>query len=134
MFKKKNIGEKSWQVKKCKPLNISTMLFLVPQLCLTLCDHMDCSPSDSSVHRDAPGKNTGVGHHALLQGIFPTQGSNTGLPHCRRIHYCLSHQGSPIPVLATYNFWCLVNIPIDIIIFKPHNYPIRWVLLLSTFY
>ena len=41
---------------------------------------------------DSPGKNTGVGCHALLQGIFPTQGSNPGLPHCRQI---LSHRGSP---------------------------------------
>ena len=40
-------------------------------------------------------KNTGVGRHALLQGIFPMEGSNTGLPHCRRILYCLSHQASP---------------------------------------
>ena len=44
---------------------------------------------------DSPGKNTGVGCHALLHGIFPTQGSNPGLPHCRQILYCLSHQGSP---------------------------------------
>ena len=44
---------------------------------------------------DSLGKNTGVGCHALLQGIFPTQGLNTGLPHCRRILYCLSQQGSP---------------------------------------
>ena len=48
------------------------MLYLVAQSCLTLCDPMDCSPSDSSVHGDSPGKNTGVGCHALLQGIFPT--------------------------------------------------------------
>ena len=40
------------------------------------CDPMNCSPSGSSVHGDSPGKNTGVGCHALLQGIFPTQGSN----------------------------------------------------------
>ena len=33
--------------------------------------------------------------HAFLQGIFPTQGWNPGLPHCRRILSCLSHQGSP---------------------------------------
>ena len=39
---------------------------------------------------DSPGKNTGVGCHALLQGIFPTQGSNPGLPHSRRILYQLS--------------------------------------------
>ena len=44
---------------------------------------------------DSPGKNTGVGCHALLQGIFPTQGSNPGLPYCRRVLYQLSHQGSP---------------------------------------
>ena len=43
-----------------------------------------CSQPGSSVHGDSPGKNTGVGCHALLQGIFPTQGSNPGLPHCRR--------------------------------------------------
>ena len=44
---------------------------------------------------DSSGKNTGVGSLSLLQGIFPTQGSNPGLPHCRRILYQLSHQGSP---------------------------------------
>ena len=42
-----------------------------------------------------PGENTGVGCHFLLQEIFPTQGSNPGLPHCRQTLYCLSHQGSP---------------------------------------
>ena len=41
------------------------------------------------------GQNTGVGSRSLLQGIFPTQGSNPGLPHCRQILYRLSHQGSP---------------------------------------
>ena len=45
---------------------------------------------------DSPGKNTGVVSHFLLQGIFPTQGSNPGLPHCRRILYHVSYQGSPI--------------------------------------
>ena len=46
------------------------------QSCLTLCDPMDCSTPSSSVHGDSPGKNTGVGCHVLLQGIFPTQESN----------------------------------------------------------
>ena len=46
------------------------------QSCPTLCDPMDCSLPGSSVHRDSPGKNTGVGCYALLQKIFPTQGSN----------------------------------------------------------
>ena len=44
---------------------------------------------------DFPGKNTGVGCHFLIQEIFPTQGLNLGLLHCRPTLYCLSHQGSP---------------------------------------
>ena len=43
---------------------------------------------------DSPGKNTGVGCHSLLQGIFLTQESNLGIPHCRQILYHLSHQES----------------------------------------
>jgi len=66
---------------------------LVAHLCLTLCDPMDCSLPGSSVHGDSPGKNTGVGCHALLQGIFPTQRSNSGLRHGSQILYHLSHQG-----------------------------------------
>ena len=58
-------------------------------------DPMVCSPPCSSVHGDSPGKNTGVGCHVLLQGIFPTQGLNPDLLRCRWILYHLSHQGSP---------------------------------------
>ena len=80
-------------------------LCLIVQLHLTLCDPMDCSPPGSSVYGDAPGKNTGVGCHALLQGTFPTKGSNPGLSHCRQILYCPSHQGSPrIPGWEAYFF------------------------------
>ena len=43
---------------------------------------------------NSPGQNTGVGSLSLLQGMFPTQGLNPGLPHCRQILYQLSHQGS----------------------------------------
>ena len=68
---------------------------LVTQWCLTLYDPMDCSPPGSSVHGNSPGRNTRVDCHALLQGIFLTQGSNPGLLHYRQIIYCLSHQGSP---------------------------------------
>ena len=74
---------------------LATMLYLFTQPCPTLCHPMDSSPTGSSVHGDSPGKNTGVGCHALLQGIFPTQGSNSGLPHCRLILYHLNHQRSP---------------------------------------
>ena len=60
----------------------------VTQLCPALSDPMDYSPWDS------PGQNTGVGSFSLLQGIFPTQGSNPGLSHYRRILHQLSHKGS----------------------------------------
>ena len=75
----------------------------VAQLCPTLCTPMDYSPPGSSVHGDSPGKNTGVGSHALLQGIFPTQGSNPGLPYCRWILYCLRHQASPFKSIINTN-------------------------------
>ena len=59
---------------------------------------------------DFPGKDTGVGHHFLLQGIFPTQGSNPGILHCRQILYQLSYKGSPIYMLwETLNKNCLVE-------------------------
>ena len=70
------------------------MLCLVAHSYLTLCDPMDCSPPGSSVHGDSPDKNTGVGCHTLLQGIFPTQGLNPGLLHCGQLLHRLSHQGS----------------------------------------
>ena len=62
----------------------------VAQLCLTLCD-----PHGLYSQWNSPGQNTAVGSRSLLQWIFPTQGWNPGLPHCRRILYQLSHQGSP---------------------------------------
>ena len=45
---------------------------------------MDCNQPGSSVHGNFPGKNTGVDGHALLQGLFPAQGWNLGLPYCNR--------------------------------------------------
>ena len=70
------------------------MLCLVTQSCPTLCNPMDSSPPGSSVHGDSPAKNIGVGCHAVLQGIFPIQGSNPGLPHCGWVLYLLNHLGS----------------------------------------
>ena len=55
----------------------------------------DHSPPGPSVHGGSPGKNTGVGCDALLQGVFATQGWNPGLLHCRQVPYHLSYQGSP---------------------------------------
>ena len=71
------------------------VLCLVTQSCPTLCDPIDCSLPDSSVHGDSPGRNTGVGRHALLQRIFPTHGSNPGLPHCRQILLSSEPSGKP---------------------------------------
>ena len=72
----------------------SPVLCLLAQSCLTLSGPMDCSLPGSSVHADSPDKNSAVGCHALLQGVFPTQGFYPGLLHGRQILYCLSHQGS----------------------------------------
>ena len=54
-----------------KVLYIYTVLCLVAQICLTLCDSMDCSPPGSSIHGNSPEKNTGVGCHALFRGNLP---------------------------------------------------------------
>ena len=88
------------------------VLCLVAQSRPILWDPLGCILPGSSVDRDSPRKNTGMGCHALLQGIFPTQGLNPGLPHCRQILYSLSHQGSPrILEWVAYPFsmgtsWC----------------------------
>ena len=65
----------------CSPETVTALLIshvLSGLSCPTLCNPMDCSPPDSSVSGDSPGKNTGVGCHALLQGIFLTQESIGG--------------------------------------------------------
>ena len=83
----------------------------IAKSCLTLCNPMVCSLPDSSVHGifparilewNSPRKNTEVGCHSLLQGIFPAQGSNLCLLHCTQILYCLSPQGSPGKVPTSY--------------------------------
>ena len=63
------------------------LLQLLSRSVVSACDAMDCSLQGSFVHGDSPGENTGVGCHALLQGIFPTLGLNPGLLHCRQILY-----------------------------------------------
>jgi len=83
-------------------VSLYVAMCLIAQLCPTLCDPMNCTLSGSSVLGDSLGKNTGVGCHSLLQGIFPTQGLNPGLLHCRQIFYHLSHQGSPYVYIHIY--------------------------------
>ena len=70
----------------------------------TLCNPVDYSPPGSSVHGDSPGKNAGVGLHALLQEIFPTQGLSPHLSHLQWILYHLSHQGSPLQPISLDKF------------------------------
>ena len=81
------------------------MLVLVAQLCLTLCDPGNCNPPVFCPW-NSPGKNTGMGNHPLLQWVFPTQGSNPDLPHCRQILYHLSHRwGMLIMGKARHAWW-----------------------------
>ena len=86
-----------------KPIIMMKVKVKFAQLCPTLCDPMDytCdSPWDSTA------QNTGVGSLSLFQGIFPIQGSNPCLPHCRQILYQLSHKGSPIMILGSKKKLC----------------------------
>ena len=64
---------------------------LVTQSCLTLCNPTNCKPPGSSVHGILQTRIREWGHF-ILQEIFPTQGLNPGLLHCREILYCLSHE------------------------------------------
>ena len=78
------------------PLLFFFLIFVkvwVAQSCLTLGSH-ELQPTRLLCPWDFPGKNTGVECHSLLQGIFPTQGLNPGLLHCRQFLYLLSHHGS----------------------------------------
>ena len=75
----------------------SEIVAFIPAVCSVVSNSLQphwLQPTRLLVHGDSQGKNIGVGYHALLQGIFPTQGSNTGLLYWRWILYCLSYQGS----------------------------------------
>ena len=93
-------GRKEWMTAEWNSfplllIHLCVVLCLVAQSLSTVCNPMDYTPPGSSIHGDSPDKNTGVGCHALLQGIFPTQGSNPGLLHCRWILYHLIHLWDP---------------------------------------
>ena len=87
--------------------------YLVTQLCPTLWNPMDCSLPGTSVHWDSPGKNIGVGCHAVLQGIFQTQGLNLHLLcllHCLTASLPLAPPGKPCPV----PFLCFIFVTYEI--------------------
>ena len=75
---------------------------LATQSCLTLCDPMDCSLPGSSVRGILQASILQWVSHSLLLRIFPTQGSNPSLLHCKQILHHLNHQGS------TFFFLCLL--------------------------
>ena len=80
--------------KKAKVKSLSRALFFVTPW-IVACTKLLCP-------WDFQGKSTGVGCHFLLQGTFPTQGSNTGLSHCRQTLHCLSHRGSPTIMMTFF--------------------------------
>ena len=79
-------------------------IWLLAQLLsrLRICEPMDCSPPGSSVHGISQARILEWVAHAFLQGIFLTQGSNSGLLHRRQMPYHLSHQGNPKESLAVF--------------------------------
>ena len=108
---------------------------LVAQSCLTLCDLMDCTLPGSSVHGDTPRKNTGVVCHALLQGIFPTQGSKPGVLHCRQILLPSELPGKPSKKQMSFDFMSAATICSDfggqeniLSLFPlfPHPFTMKW--------
>ena len=77
---------------------------------LTLWDLIDCSPTGSSIHGILPGKNTGVVCHFLLQGIFPTQGSNLSLLRLLQCRWILYHWATrDALILGTHIYWSIYH-------------------------
>ena len=74
-----------------------------------------------------PGQNTGVGSRSLLQGIFPTQGSNPGLPHCRRMLYQLSHR----VLVYLFNIQHCVSVNLKFVIYSSPLTPLVTISLFS---
>ena len=90
----------------CSPKTITTSFL---SYCLLACLLVSCSdmfdslrPHQAPLSMEFSRQEYWSGCHALLQGIFPTQGSNPGLPHCRWIAYQLSYQGSPLSAIPQY--------------------------------
>ena len=83
------ICRKSWVITELPGTLKESLKVKVAQSCPTLCDRMDC------VHGIHQAKILEWAAFPFSRGSFPTQGLNPGLPHCRRILYHLSHQGSP---------------------------------------
>ena len=96
-----------------------TVKVLVSQLCLILCNPMDCRLPGSSDHGILQARILEWVSPSLLQGIFPTLGLKLGLPHWRKVLYHLSHQGSPWFLIAGAKYfkikWRWLDIPVNIL-------------------
>ena len=89
----------SWAVGVCVCVCVCARARVQAQSCPTLWDPMDCSPLSSSVHGIFSSKNTRVGCHFLLQGIFPTQGSNPCLLNWQMGSLPLTHEEGPKEII-----------------------------------
>ena len=112
--------------------SLKTTTCLVTQSCLTLATLWTIVCQASLVHGDSPGKNSGVGCHAFLQGISPTQGSNPGFLHCRWILNCLSHQESPVWKSVTVNKLFALDINVETLSPFEHFFVYEFIGLLSV--
>ena len=101
------------------PKNYIPSLCFITHLCLTPCNPMDYSLPGSFVHRDSPGKNTGVGCHALFLGIFPAQWSNLSLLHWQADSLPLSHPGSPQKWADTFTWNVILCLQVSTILPSP---------------
>ena len=101
-----NICHIVWQKSRSFLLSCNHFIIVFNKLFWFCVNHsvmsMDCTPPGSSVHGILQARILAVGCYFLLQGIFPTQKSNPGLPHCRRTLQCLRHKGSPTLLLLNY--------------------------------
>ena len=93
------------------------------QSCLSLCNPMDCGPPGSYVHEDSPGKNTGVGFHALLQRIFLTQGLS---PRLLRL---LPWQAGSLPLVPPGLFMTKIHRMMEFVLTLLHS----WALALECY-
>ena len=99
----------SWFLVKSATLVVVVGGGLVAKSCPTLATH-GLESARFLCPWNSPGKNTWVGCHFFLQGIFPTQGLNPGLLHCKQIIYRLNYKGSQIsicPIFETFLFFLL---------------------------
>ena len=124
---RESLGCKHWQSLSLPRWWKSSMCCALPLFHIRICNSMDCSLPGSSVQGDSPGKNTKVGCHALLQGIFSTQGSNPSLLRCRGILHCLSHQAQHLKrrklvtldlIHKSNRIWLDTMIPLGFVIFR----------------